>query len=79
MPSLPHTWACCFGLTSGGPASDHRAAESHEEDVLGLVRARYADVGPTLAREKLLDRATRLPRPKNRQVELDRIKGLGAY
>src|SRR5664279_2101836 len=38
-----------------GRASNHRAAASHRQSVLGLVRARYADFGPTLAREKLLE------------------------
>jgi transposase len=38
-----------------GRASNHRAAASHRESVLQLVRARYADFGPTLAREKLLE------------------------
>ncbi|HZM11416.1 MAG TPA: ISNCY family transposase [Candidatus Limnocylindrales bacterium] len=36
-----------------GRVSNHRAAASHRQSVLGLVRARYADFGPTLAREKL--------------------------
>ena len=38
-----------------GRASNHRVAESHRQSVLQLVRARYADFGPTLAREKLLE------------------------
>ena len=38
-----------------GRASNHRVAESHRQSVLGLVIARYADFGPTLAREKLLE------------------------
>ena len=34
-------------------ASNHRGAESRRQNVLGFVRACYADFGPTLAREKL--------------------------
>ena len=36
-----------------GRASNHRVPASHRESVLEFVRARYADFGPTLAREKL--------------------------
>ena len=38
-----------------GRASNHQVAASLRDSVLGLVRARYADFGPTLAREKLLE------------------------
>ena len=38
-----------------GRASNHRVDCSHRESVLQLVRACYADFGPTLAREKLLE------------------------
>src|SRR5689334_3578944 len=36
-----------------GKPSNRRFAEGFKERVLGLVRERYADFGPTLAQEKL--------------------------
>jgi transposase len=38
-----------------GRASNHQLAPELRESVLGLVRARYADFGPTLALEKLVE------------------------
>lgn len=43
------------GLLSArrGKASNHRLAEQVEQEVLDLLKAKYADFGPTLAHEKL--------------------------
>jgi len=45
------------GLVSGrrGKPSNRRLPEALRERALGLVRQRYADFGPTLAREKLVE------------------------
>lgn len=45
------------GLVSGrrGKPSNRRLPEAQRERALGLVRERYADFGPTLAREKLVE------------------------
>jgi hypothetical protein len=34
----------------------HRRPQAFREHVLAIIRERYADFGPTLAREKLLER-----------------------
>jgi hypothetical protein len=39
-----------------GKPGNHRMPPVFREHVLGLIRERYADFGPTLAREKLLER-----------------------
>ena len=35
---------------------NHRRPESFRDHILAIVRERYADFGPTLAREKLFER-----------------------
>ncbi len=44
-----------LALRRRGQPSNHRLARALKESVLELVRARYADFGPTLALEKLVE------------------------
>jgi transposase len=39
-----------------GMRGNHRRPEAFRDHILAIVRERYADFGPTLAREKLLER-----------------------
>jgi transposase len=39
-----------------GMRGNHRRPESFRDHILAIVRERYADFGPTLAREKLFER-----------------------
>lgn len=39
-----------------GMRGNHRRPEDFRDHILAIVRERYADFGPTLAREKLVDR-----------------------
>ena len=46
------------GLVSGkrGKASNHRLPQAFTDEIVAIVRERYADFGPTLACEKLRER-----------------------
>jgi hypothetical protein len=46
------------GIVSGkrGEPGNHRLPRSYTDEIVALVRERYHDFGPTLAREKLLER-----------------------
>ena len=46
------------GLVSGkrGKPGNHRLPDGYTDQIVALVRERYSDFGPTLAREKLLER-----------------------
>ena len=55
-----------------GRVSNHRLAEAERDRIVGLLRERYPDFGPTLAAEKLLEReGIRVSRETVRRLQIE--------